>query len=287
MPLIDTIFAALERLGGQPRELFTFALGADLWRYTSAGRAVTVVATGLTYVPAMIERGRIQRNDESGAVTVAIKLGRGVAVVDRLIESRSTPAALAIHRHQPGDDTSMPILLAYGDIVGLTMQPDGWITANLVTAEASFTLPFPRPVIDRLCQWQTYSPDCGLDEASFSFATTVTARDRTTLTVDSVDSHDDNYYTLGQLLFTDPDDATKRYRFFVASQLGTTLKIIGGLPDSFDDALADGPVDVTLIAGDDKTNFICSQKFDNIDRFLGFRYLPVLDPMKVGNIGLG
>lgn len=284
MPLIDSIFAAFERFGGRPRELFTFALGADMWRYTSAGSAVTVAATGLTYVPALIGRGRIQRSDESGAVTVAVKLGRGVAVVERLIESRSQPAALAIHRHQPGDALSVPILLAYGDVVGLTMQPDGWVAANLVTAEGSFALPFPRPVIDRQCQWQTYSPDCGLDEANFSFATTVTARDRTTLTVDSVDGHDDNYYTLGQLVYT---DGARRYRFFISSQLDTTLQIVGGLPDSFAAALESGPVAVTLIAGDDKLNHTCSQKFANIDRFLGFRYLPVLDPLKVGDVGLG
>jgi len=191
-----------------------------------------------------------------------------------LAEARQRPLALGIHRHQPGTG-SIPVLIAFGDVIGITFNPDGNVTATLVSAEESFSNPFPTKLVQRQCQWQTYSPDCGVPEADFSFDTVVTTRDRTTLTVGSVDGQPDNYYTLGKLKYGGEE-------YFIASQVGTAIKIVGGLPRSFDDALDLGDVPVTIVAGDDKTQRTCVEKFENMKRFMGFPYLPAIDPMKTG-----
>lgn len=275
MPLISSLFATLERLGGRPVELYTFASDTDMWRYTSASRAVTVETSGLTYLPALIERGRLQRKDESGAVRVPIKLGRTCDVIDALVDVSAHRMSLGIHRHQTADEESVPVLIAFGDLHNVTFNPDGWVTADLVTAEESFREVWPTKIIEPFCQWQTYSPDCGVNEYDFRFTTTVTDRDRVSLTLSSVDDQADHYYSLGQFIYDGQ-------RYFIESQLGTTIKIIGALPAQFDLDLALGPVNVTIIAGDDKKIRTCSQKFANASKFMGFPYLPALDLMKVG-----
>jgi hypothetical protein len=276
MPLISSIFSALERLGSQPVETYTFARGPNMWRVTNAGKAFskTYGATTITYDAAIISRGRLQRNAESGAIRVHITLGRNVPVARALVDIRMAPMFLGIHRHQT-DPTSSPILLAYGNIAAVSRN-ESTIECDLVTGDSSLAQPFPRGLIERTCQWTTYSGPCGVDEAAFSFDTTIAAIDRSVITVAAVPGGiDAHFYDAGQLKF-----ATTGERVVIGNRSGTGLKalhIFGELPSGINVTDA-----VTLIAGDDRSLVTCRDRFNNVDRFLGFDLLPTTDPMQTG-----
>src|SRR5436305_2002469 len=122
----------LERLGGQPRELWTFMRGNTVWRYTSGAAPITVATTGLSYVPALISRGRIQRSTDAGTQTVECRVSRRAPIADAIREIRSLPLKLRIDAYQLGDETVVPTILADGDVMNPTVTPDGWITFDLV-----------------------------------------------------------------------------------------------------------------------------------------------------------
>jgi hypothetical protein len=270
MPLLTSIYAALERLGGRPRELYTFARADKMWRYSSAGSPITVAATGLTYVAAVITRSRIERGTDPGQIAVTVRVARTTPLVDALKEIRTFPMVLGIHRHQPDNVAAVPVLLAYGDVCGVKFT-GGWAEIQIAGGERLFSQPFPSKVIERQCQWATYSGACGVDESAFSFATTILSIERSKILVTSVSGAADHYYDLGQLALAGNE------RVYVAKQIGNEFHIFGALPTGV--GVGDA---VTLIAGDDKTLATCRDKFNNVDRFLGFDLLPLDDPMQTG-----
>lgn len=100
-PLLADAFALAERVGGAPVYLYTFARGNVVWRYTSDGLALTVAATGISYVAAKIDHEKIERKDESGASEIKVTLGSRLAVVAALRDGSTLPMWLAIHKYHP------------------------------------------------------------------------------------------------------------------------------------------------------------------------------------------
>jgi hypothetical protein len=293
MPLISSIFSTLERLGSKPRDLSSFTRANEMWRLTSAGRPITVTYSGtdVVYTPGLITRERIQRSAETGALKVHVKIGRTVPVAAALLEYRTFPMVLGIHRYQD-DPTAQPVLQAYGDVSGVTLN-EGWVELDLVSAEALFSQPLPRLVFSPTCQLATYGFRCGVDETLFSHDTTIVSIERSTVVVDSIATHSvedldpitgdplgtfhdepvaDGYYDGGQIKMGDT-----RERVFVASSTGTEFHIFGGLPTGI--LVGDA---ITLIAGDDRSLKTCHDKFNNVPNFIGWPDLPVTDPMQTG-----
>jgi hypothetical protein len=205
-------FNLREIFGSKPRYLYTFARGDTMWRVCSDGAPVTVVASGMTYDPALITHGRMERNAEF----------------------------------------------------------------NLVTGESRLNEPFPTKLIERQTQWAAFSAESGVDEADFSFDTTITDIDRGIISVASIDGNDEPYYNLGQLKFGAGATAE---RVFVNYHVGTEFHIAGRLP-----AGVIVGSDVTLVAGNDGMLKTAIDKFgpDAVDRFLGFDLLPSTDPLVTG-----
>lgn len=279
-------FSVRELLGGRPRWLYTFARANQVWRLSGAGSAVTVAATGMTYAPAFITHDRIQQNADVGAETVMVRVALTTPIADALREVSTHPILLRIEKHQPQDAENVPIVRAFGDVARVRLA-NGMIEFDLVTGEASLGLAFPNKKVERQCQWATFSAESGLEERSFSYATTLTAIDLRTVTVASIGFAFDGYYHAGQLKLGNGPHAD---RVFVDYHVGPVFTLAGKLPSwvveafrAFDED--DGPpVDVTLVAGDDKMFTTWRDRFGavGVDRFLGFDLLPATDPMQTG-----
>lgn len=269
-------FSFLEKLGGRPRELWTFMRGNTVWRYCSSRSSITVPATGLTYAPALLFRERIQRTAESSAATVTCHVARTMPIADAIHEVRSLPLKLRIEGFQLGDDDVVPVVLHEGPVMNPAITTDGWLTFDCVSNDRLFTQPFPSKKVERQCQWSTYSADSGLDEADFSFDTTITAINRGSIDVASVDSNPDGYYDAGQIKL----GGAPQERLYVNYQVGTNLTFFGGMLSGV--TVGDA---VTLIAGDNKLHATWRDKFANIERFSGFDRLPTTDPLQTGFVG--
>lgn len=279
MPLISSgagaLFSALERLGSQPRDLYTFARSDTMWRRTSVGRAVTVTYSGhdVVYDAGVISRGRIQRSAETGAIKVHVKIALTDPVAAALREYRMHPMVVGIHRWQK-DPTATPVLQAYGDVAGVTLN-EGWVEFDLVSADSRFSLPFPRKIFAQPCQLGTFDWRCGLNQDDFAADATITAIDGSLVTVDAVPGAiSDEYYDGGKILIP-----STREEMYVATRDGLDFQIFGPMPDGIDVGDA-----VQLVPGDDHSLATCKAKFDNVDNFFGFNELPVTDPMQTGLI---
>ncbi|WP_316867950.1 baseplate hub domain-containing protein, partial [Ralstonia mannitolilytica] len=68
---------------GQPIELYRFALGTTIWRYTSARDAVTYNAE--KYIPAPIRRSEIEQTQEFGRAMLNLEAALDIGVVQSFI----------------------------------------------------------------------------------------------------------------------------------------------------------------------------------------------------------
>jgi len=269
-------YSDLEKAGGKPRELYTFARSDQLWRYASGATAVSVTypikGTPTIYPAAVISRGRIQRSNETGTLTVHVTLAHTLPVAAALREFRTMPMVLGIHRQQD-DPSSLPVLMMYGNVANVTLN-EGLVEVDVISDEARFGQPFPKLLIDRTCQLAFGSARCGVNEDDFGFDTTITAIGRSQLTLAATALVPPEYYDAGQIVFT-----ATRERAFIAKRLltGPTFFIFGQVPSGV--AIGDA---VKLIAGDDKSRDTCRDKFNNVANFFGFNELPSTDPMVTG-----
>jgi uncharacterized phage protein (TIGR02218 family) len=269
MPLLTSGYWFFEKAGGKPVELYTFARGNSVWRYTSAGRDVTV--SGVVFLAAKIQRSELQRKDESGASTCTVQLGRKMAIVAALRDGSTGLMKCTLHKYHP-DTSTNPVIQIQGDITNLSI--DGSMASfDITSSEAMLDQPIPRILLTPQCAWRTYGADCGVNAEDFKFDTTVTAFGKGFAVVDAwfADADiDTKYYNNGILKIGN------NFVYIQQQNAGNLLTIFPDLPKSA--VVGDA---VTLYAGDDKTFETCRDKFLNNMRFLGFPYLPASNPLLV------
>jgi hypothetical protein len=259
-------FYTAEKSGGKPVELYTFARGSWLWRYTSANREVTVAETGLTFIPAKIQRGELRRKDETGAQSVEITFGRKLGILSALRDGTTLPMIGSLHRYHEAAG-GLPALWIWGDVGGLSLE-GSMATCQITSSEAKLPSPVPRALISTQCQVGTYTPRCGVNAVDFMFETTIDTIARSIITVASVDGHPDGYYSNGVMQVGDS-------YFHIEAHVGENLKIFGLLPEFVN--VGD---DVRIFKGDDKT-FASCKSFNNHLNFVGFPYLPQSNPLLI------
>lgn len=266
MPNLFSDYALAEKAGGKPVELYSFARGSWVWRYTSSNSAVTVEETELEYLPAKIQRGEIQRKDETGAQSVQLTFGRKLGIVAALRDGTTLPMLASIHRYHEAAG-GLPALWIWGDVSSVGL--DGSVaTCSIVSSESRFRTPVPRALITTQCQLATYTPRCGVNALDFMFETTITAIARSIITVASVDGHEDGYYSNGVM-------QVRESYLHIEDHAGSQVKLFGMLPEGIEE---DEPI--RLFKGDRKTLAAC-QSFDNVANMVGFPYLPQTNPLLI------
>jgi len=117
------------------------------------------------------------------------------------------------------------------------------------------------------CNHQLYSTKCGIDKTLWSVNATLTdlRDDGKQLTSLAFSTEDDDYFKYGYIEFGS-------YARMVTSHEGSVIKIRYNIP-----GLANGDT-VTAYAGCDLTIDTCYSKFNNVNNFFGFPYIPVDKP---------
>lgn len=116
----------------------------------------------------------------------------------------------------------------------------------------------------RNCQTELGSPECGIDLTSPTYRGdfNVTSFDDQTIILDDIGSFDDGWFDLGKILIGDAE-------FWIQTQVGTTLKLWQRPQIDIQPGQT-----VTVIAGCKRDLETCRSKFDNIEQFRGFPYIP-------------
>lgn len=130
----------------------------------------------------------------------------------------------------------------------------------------------PRNLYTAGCRYALYSPQCTLNKALFATNAVISSHVSTQLFSISDLTRADNYYALGNLVFTGGDNAG--LRMMVRSSIGATgaLTLLAPMPFN----VADGDA-ITAYPGCDKSVTTCDGKFNNKLNYGGFTEIPAAE----------
>lgn len=252
--------------GGAPRELYQFFQGPVDYTYTSFRSVITFEEQ--FYRPLEITRTEIEGGgtDQPGAVQITVPTD---SFIGSLLQAgnAATPMSLRIYRFHEGEIEDYAIIFN-GEIQAADVDGEVCVI-TAVPLQSRMAMPMPRGLYQRgFCAWNTYDTEtCKVNPAPFTFAGTVAAIDglRVTVTGAAAFDADPTFFALGVI--------TKgSYKSPIQAQDGDDMLLDLMIP-----GLAVGDA-VSLLAGDDRTETTCHEKFNNSLRRMSFSQMPIEQP---------
>lgn len=267
MTSLESLEASVE--SSEPIEVYRLTYGSTTFRWTSNQVAVTV---GLeTFEPLAIERGAIVYNRERQLQPVEIRLPGEIDFPRFYLNvapgRTATLSILRLQRNEsPAFDTQ--VLLFKGTISSVVYEDDGQ-TAKLVARSIEFekAQSVPRYTFQGVCNHFLYDSFCKVVASAFDLLGTPTAGGTTAvLTIPEAAGLPDGYFNGGYI--TPTSGAIFDFRM-ILDHTGDQITIL--LP--FADEVNGEPVQ--LFAGCDHVlTGDCATKFDNVENFGGFHFVP-------------
>jgi len=246
---------------GRPLELYRFALGGTVWRFTSADH--TVVMGEESFTPIYIQRGGFTKTGDARKATLEIKTSASNPVALKFRDGwLSWLMILTIYRHHYGD---LDFSVFWKGRVTSCRWAGSVATLNSENASTLFSRAGLRRSYQVGCPHALYKAGCNLDASAWAVSATVETVAGGLLSLDGIDAYPDGYF-LGGMLKAGEDS-----RMVVAHSFGSIT-----LVDSIS-SLEEGAT-VTLWPGCARTVNACLNKFNNLDNYGGLPYLPVKNP---------
>lgn len=246
---------------GKPVELIRFSYGDQLWLYTTSSQEVFFNEDA--YIPTYIERGQITRGGDTSKDTCELK----VALTDPVSQMFRSgwldfPMIVTVYRHHLPDLDFAVIWKGR-----ITSRKCSGSVATL-QSNTSFTLlrrAGLRRVYQVSCPHPLYSPQCGVNQEGFRVDTSILSISGSLLSISGISGYPENYFKGGKISFGES------LRMVISSS-GSGIVML----DSFDTAY-DG-ASVSLYPGCSRDMDNCLNRFNNLDNFGGFPFLPNKNP---------
>lgn len=264
----DVFEASVE--AGRPIELYTFTIGAEVFRYTSAEDVVSYSSND--YQPRPMDRNSpTLSSSENGRQQLELTLPKDDPISQRYIAivpaTRVELEVLRFHR----DDSPNGFILWQGRITSARFENQGTVCRLFsVSSEAALTRPTPGRKFQGLCNFVLYDGFCQVVKANFKHTDDVVAESGREITVNGILSAKGASWAVGGTI-----EVGSEKRLIVA-QSGDDLTLQIAFPESLIG------VEVSVYAGCDHTLATCNSKFSNADRHGGFPFVPKRDPAKGG-----
>lgn len=259
--------ADLSVADGSPIEVFKFIGTGVTYRYTNADLAVTV--DGEEYLPLNISRSTIEVGsvvDSVQTIDIEVPIDSDLAQLFVLLKTRDQ-LDVEIRRVHRGTDYSTEFELVWKGYT-LFYSASGR-TATIQTGtiiQAALSGSLNTIYFQSTCNHVLYDGRCGLDAADFTTTSHVTAIDVDRIYVDN-SGVDNNDLRAGEMIVT----RTGERRFV----MGNALDYVDVGYEFVDLQVGD---EVTMIQGCSHSIAECKTKFDNVDQFGGFLYVPTSNP---------
>lgn len=250
----------------RPVECYEFSHLGNIWRHTSADKAITLPVAG-EFIPAPIRRGEIALSSEtsSGSIEVYVPVTHpvghlfvGPPPVDpvRLSIRRAHRQALADWRTiWSGRVDSGRLQVAGAEVVLQGLSPSALLDEEL-----------PGWTYGPICKRQLYSAQCGVREALFQIVATLTSVDGVLLHAAEFALQADGWYAGGWARTAGQADR------FILAHAGDQIEVAAAIP-----GLQAGDA-MTVSAGCDGLHATCRDKFSNLENHLGQKDIPTRDP---------
>lgn len=268
----DTLTSSTEQ--SRPLEVYTFTLGTNVYRYTSAEDTITI---GLdSYTPEAITRTQVGQGSDSGnrSLTITVPSGNEFAEKYISIVPGQTATVTVVRLQRDETPTFNTQVLQYkGEVQSITFSKDGHAAEISVRSLATaLNRRLPRFTYLGQCNHVLFDQRCKVSSAAFNVVGAVTAETGNTITVTGASAKPNGYYTGGYCKPTSTSD----WRLII-DHTGNVLTLL--LPFA-------EPVisqDVQVFAGcDHKLTGDCATKFDNVAEFGGFAFVPNKNVFETG-----
>ena len=254
-----------------PIELYEFTQGTQNWYYVSG--ADTVIRAGRQYLPSPIERDRVTQTDDLFRNSIRLPFPRTNDFASQYLGfAPDNVTSVTILRGHLGDPDEEFIVYWKGRVIGAKASQNK-IDIECESVFTSIKRPGLRARFEQSCRHTLYLNGCNADKELYKFdstATQITAG--LNVTVTGAQSQTDGYY-IGGMLIT-PDGASR----FITAHTGSVVRLSRPLQ-----TLEVGGA-VSLFPGCDHLRETCENKFNNLDNFGGFPFIPRRNPFNGSSI---
>lgn len=248
---------------GEPVELYEFIQGLNIWAYTSAASEYTHL--GRTYKPAAISRDRIKQSPDAAKNDLSLVFPRDNAFAIQFLGfAPDEITTVTIYRGHASDGE----FISYwkGRVIGASVSGNS-VTVDCESVFTSIKRPGLRARYEYNCRHALYGVHCRASAAEYEVPATVTSvsTDGSILTVSAAAGFPNGYFTGGIV-------ALGGQRRFIVNHVTTSLTLsrpIVGLT---------GGSAINMYPGCAHDMATCQNKFNNIDNFGGFPWIPIKNP---------
>ena len=254
---------------GYPIELYEFTRGLTKYYLTSSDESVVYQAN--TYLPIQIERQGIEVNEEMERQPLKIRIQRDADLLDNFVQYPPTQIlTLTIYRYHENDTPTPEVVVIWrGRVIAADWQGS---QANLECEPVYTSLKRPglRRRYTAQCPHVLYGLECGLDRNAFDVAGVVSVIDTANVQITAPQwvGLGSGYLRGGYVVF---DNAEFRTITGYSSGAGRlTLRA----------NIADLEIGNTVVAFPGCRHNIsdCASKFNNLDNYGGFPFVPGKNP---------
>lgn len=260
------------------KELYRFVEGENVWTITSADEEQ--LYNSELYTPSTIGRNEVESKNELSRANIEVSLSIGDPMARRWMRQViDDVVSLTIFGYEDADVT----VIWKGRLVSVKPEVSE-ITLIFESIFTSLRRAGLRKKYQRSCPYVLYGRGCSLNKDDWAVPGQMTAisTNGLTITVPEAAGFADGYFTAGMV---EAPDGTLR---FITNHSGSTLTLIRPV-DSLGEAFASsgygvnyggyyGGVAVNIYPGCNRSKETCKNKFDNLDNYGGFAFIPLKNP---------
>lgn len=257
--------------GGAPLELYAFTQGTKSWYYSSGTQEFSNL--GRLFVPYPIKRDRIKQGGDALKETLTLTFPRGNEFASQFLGlAPDAVTTVSVYRMHWTDPDKQLIQYWKGRVAGA--KADGnTIQIECESVFTSIKRPGLRARFELSCRHTLYARGCGLNQESYVFSgPLISISGGVVLRVQGSGVFPGGYFTGGMVVAPDASS-----RFIVAH---TSDQVTVSRPFN---TLA-GNAELRLYPGCDHLRTTCNTKFNNLDNFGGFPWIPIKNPFSMSSI---
>ena len=238
--------------------------GGEHWYYTSGD--VTLTYDGNDYVPATLKRTGAKYDSQLEVTKMEVTAGYLEDPVIEFIAINPIEILwIEIKKLFRDQDPLEASIVFVGQIKHVSFQGNA-AKVECVGFEHFLKMPVPTFRYQITCNHKLFDSGCGLIKASYKITTEVTLNaDKTQLTSSAFEAKADGYFTFGHV------DFGVESRMIIV-HTGNTITLAYKMNE------LDSGETVDAYPGCDGRAITCRDKFNNIDNFLGFPFIPQENP---------
>jgi uncharacterized phage protein (TIGR02218 family) len=258
---------------GMPIELFTFQSLGKTWRYCNQAEQLDIGV--LSYAPVAIKRSAIKQDQERTKNDITVWVDDRIPLVKDYVQglppSSVTLTVHRIHRNPLDGTLSGQIVTWTGTIIDINRE-NGEAQIRCQNTRSALNKVGLRRKYGANCAHFLYRAACGVSKADFRDEGSALAISGQSIQIGGTPTRGAGWYVNGLA------EWSGQVRMIIGSDDAAqpTLQLIA----PFDGITVGQPVSIS--AGCDRTHKTCKDKFNNVDRFGGFPYIPVKNVFSEG-----